>query len=133
MEYILSIITGIIGVYVGHKLTVNYDKRKEFNLLAEPIIDYLEEVVESLNDHYNCGINRNKLTHNMDQPKKIMRRLGFIRKPIFIKRMNEFNEVIDYIIHNKAPLIGQKENEYKDRYQEAIIKTKNLIKFLKLK
>ena len=61
-QIIVPIITLIIGLLLGHKLSLGRDKRKEFNDIATPIYIKLEKQLERANSDLYPVIDSNEIS-----------------------------------------------------------------------
>lgn len=50
LSFLFGLLSFSIGIVVGHYQAIRRDKRKEFNEIAEPLLEYYEEMLIELNE-----------------------------------------------------------------------------------
>ncbi|ARZ01780.1 hypothetical protein AXW37_12355 [Yersinia ruckeri] len=134
---IVSVVALPATYYFGYKAAARNDKRKEWNAVAEPIIEYLEGHLSSLN-RKRCppDNNLNKL------PRKswdsVLRRSTKTKAANLDRSLADYVSILAEIDKSPAPALyfGQSTDEIEewvDKYPEAIVNVEKLIVLLSLR
>ncbi|TDB57223.1 hypothetical protein [Photorhabdus khanii] len=120
----ISVITFIAGLYVGNKQAIGRDKRKEFNALAEPIIESFDIMLRWL--ELRSFTSAHVLPNQKIQ--QLMRRLSKCDKRKFERLIDNYHSAITPLRNDHS-----RENEHEKLFSAAISVIKDIKKFLKLR
>lgn len=125
---IIPILSGSLGAYVSYAVTIKSAKRKEFNDVAEPVIDAFEVIIQ--NDRFS-GYCLNGLDINL---REIQRRLSQSDKILFCKYIDEYSDITRYIF-SKYCEFGQIDNKNipNDETKKYLDIIKKILKIINLR
>ncbi|MCL5500478.1 hypothetical protein M5Y49_17535 [Escherichia coli] len=82
-----TVITFLLGHFMGHRSAINRDKRKEFNEIVEPLLEYYEELLIELKDSEYFSTTQFPISL-----------LGKVERRLPKRKQNEFNTLFKEII-----------------------------------
>lgn len=138
---LISILTFLAGLYFGNRQAIGRDRRKEFNELAEPIIENLNDVQEWL-ERQIFIVNFQFELQDSKNIEKLKRRLSNRELKRFEKLLGKYRASLQALIESPEPVIhfGMTEEEeatvrntWINYYPVAISNVVELIKFLRLR
>jgi hypothetical protein len=82
-----GVITFLLGHFMGHRSAINRDKRKEFNEIVEPLLEYYEELLIELKDSEYFSTTQFPISL-----------LGKVERRLPKRKQNEFNNLFKEIV-----------------------------------
>lgn len=82
-----TVITFLLGHFMGHRSAINRDKRKEFNEIVEPLLEYYEELLIELKDSEYFSTTQFPISL-----------LGKVERRLPKRKQNEFNTLFKEIV-----------------------------------
>ncbi|QPW26465.1 hypothetical protein F8538_06185 [Edwardsiella ictaluri] len=92
LSFLFALLSFSIGIVVGHYQAIRRDKRKEFNEIAEPLLEYYEELLIQL--QHEGYFSTTKF------PIEI---LGKVERRLKTRKQPEFNQLMKYIVAMQHP------------------------------
>ncbi|HDS1113655.1 hypothetical protein ACRS85_23280 [Pluralibacter gergoviae] len=134
----IALIGTLLGIplsgYLSYHYAIRGEKRKEWNLIAEPILEYLEYHKDLLSKEKCPDYSLNNFPFkNFESAKRRVR-----RPEILDSALNDYRSVLQAIRKSPAPMLffGKNEDsqdEWVNNYPEGIAKVNAIIKLLSLK
>ncbi|EBE9619290.1 hypothetical protein M1K25_002668 [Salmonella enterica] len=134
---IVSLVAVPASGYLSYQYAIRGEKRKEWNDVAEPILEYLDGHLASLTRKI-CPAD-NKLQNFPDKKwVAILRRIPRRKVATFESALNDYKEILAIIDKSPAPMLywGQSDSdveEWIDRYPEGIAAIEKLLHLLCLR
>ncbi|MFP1780328.1 hypothetical protein ACLEEB_14345 [Lonsdalea quercina] len=113
LSFLFGLLTFSIGIVVGHYQAIRRDKRKEFNEIAEPLLEYYEEMLIELNEP--GYINTTEFP---------IHSLGKISRRLSVKNEDRFMALVKEILALKT----QRNDENQHELVEKIKATRKIIR-----
>ncbi|BAP28929.1 hypothetical protein RYR42_002612 [Edwardsiella piscicida] len=92
LSFLFALLSFSIGIVVGHYQAIRRDKRKEFNEIAEPLLEYYEELLIQL--QHEGYFSTTKFPIEV---------LGKVERRLKTRNQSEFNQLMKYIIAMQHP------------------------------
>ncbi|MGG5982147.1 hypothetical protein [Salmonella enterica] len=134
---IVSLVAVPASGYLSYQYAIRGAKRKEWNDVAEPILEYLDGHLASLTRKI-CPADNNLQNFPDKKWVAILRRIPRRKVATFESALNDYKEILAIIYKSPAPMLcwGQSDSdveEWIDRYPEGIAAIEKLLHLLCLR